>query len=98
MPRWSARFTPRVPQSAGGLLQAIDPRVKVAGLFALIVAAALASRLWILAAILAVADNSCGAFADFAAHAGNAGVGERVPLQRRDLDSRAVSSRPAWPW
>ncbi len=41
--------------SAGGLLQAIDPRVKVAGLFALIVAVALASRLWTLAVILAVA-------------------------------------------
>ena len=41
--------------SSGGLLQAIDPRVKVAGLLALIVAVALASRLWTLAAILAVA-------------------------------------------
>ena len=41
--------------AAGGLLQAIDPRVKVAGLFALIAAVALASRLWTLAAILAVA-------------------------------------------
>jgi cobalt ECF transporter T component CbiQ len=41
--------------AAGGLLQAIDPRVKVAGLFALIVAVALASRLWTLAAILAAA-------------------------------------------
>jgi cobalt/nickel transport system permease protein len=41
--------------SAGGLLQQIDPRVKVAGLFALIVAAALASRLWTLVAILAAA-------------------------------------------
>jgi len=38
--------------SAVGLLQAIDPRVKVAGLLALIVAAALASRLWTLAALL----------------------------------------------
>jgi cobalt/nickel transport system permease protein len=42
--------------SAAGLLQAIDPRVKVVGLFALIVAAALASRLWTLAAILAAAS------------------------------------------
>ncbi len=41
--------------SAGGLLQGIDPRVKVAGLFALIAASALASRLWALAAILAMA-------------------------------------------
>ena len=41
--------------SAAGLLQAIDPRVKVVGLFALIVAAALASRLWTLAAILTAA-------------------------------------------
>jgi cobalt ECF transporter T component CbiQ len=41
--------------AAGGLLQGIDPRVKVAGLFTLIVAAALASRIWALAAILATA-------------------------------------------
>jgi cobalt ECF transporter T component CbiQ len=41
--------------AAGGLLQGIDPRVKVAGLFALIAASALASRLWTIAAILAVA-------------------------------------------
>jgi cobalt/nickel transport system permease protein len=46
--------------SAGGLLQAIDPRVKVAGLFALIVAVALASRLWTLAAILAAATILSG--------------------------------------
>lgn len=36
----------------GGLLQTLDPRVKVAGLFGLIVAAALAVRLWPIAAIL----------------------------------------------
>jgi cobalt/nickel transport system permease protein len=39
----------------GGLLQGIDPRVKVVGLIALIVAAALEARLWPLAAILALA-------------------------------------------
>jgi cobalt ECF transporter T component CbiQ len=38
-----------------GLLQPIDPRVKVAGLLALIVTAAVAARLWVIGAILAVA-------------------------------------------
>lgn len=38
-----------------GLLQRLDPRVKVAGLVALIVAAALASRLWTIAALLVLA-------------------------------------------
>jgi cobalt/nickel transport system permease protein len=37
-----------------GLLQRLDPRVKVLGLVALIVAAALSARLWVIAAILAV--------------------------------------------
>jgi cobalt ECF transporter T component CbiQ len=40
---------------SGGLLQRLDPRVKVAGLFALILASALATRLWVIAAILALA-------------------------------------------
>ncbi len=39
----------------GGLLQSIDPRVKVLGLLGLILAAALAARLWVIAAILALA-------------------------------------------
>jgi len=39
----------------GGLLQRLDPRVKVAGLFALILASALATRLWVIAAIFALA-------------------------------------------
>ena len=39
----------------GGLLQQLDPRVKVAGLFALILASALATRLWVIAAIFALA-------------------------------------------
>lgn len=37
-----------------GLLQSIDPRVKVVGLIALVVASALSARLWTLAAILAL--------------------------------------------
>ena len=36
-----------------GLLQPLDPRVKVVGLIALIVAAAMAAKLWVIAAILA---------------------------------------------
>jgi cobalt/nickel transport system permease protein len=40
---------------ANGLLQAIDPRVKLLGLMALILAAALAKRLTVVAAILAAA-------------------------------------------
>ena len=39
----------------GGLLQRLDPRVKVAGLFALILASALATRLWVIAAIFVLA-------------------------------------------
>jgi cobalt/nickel transport system permease protein len=39
----------------GGLLQQLDPRVKVAGLLALILASALATRLWVIAAIFALA-------------------------------------------
>jgi cobalt ECF transporter T component CbiQ len=39
---------------AGGLLQGIDARVKLAGLLGLITASALASRLWVIAAVLAV--------------------------------------------
>lgn len=39
----------------GGLLQGLDARVKVAGLFALIVATALSVKLWVIGAILAVA-------------------------------------------
>jgi cobalt/nickel transport system permease protein len=38
-----------------GLLQRLDPRVKVAGLFALVVAVALAAKLWLIAAMLALA-------------------------------------------
>jgi cobalt/nickel transport system permease protein len=41
--------------NSGGLLQRLDPRVKVAGLFSLILAATLATRLWVIAAIFAVA-------------------------------------------
>jgi len=41
--------------SGGGLLQRLDPRVKVAGLFSLIAAAALAGRLWVIAAVFALA-------------------------------------------
>jgi cobalt ECF transporter T component CbiQ len=40
---------------AAGLLQPIDPRVKVTGLLALIVTVAVAARLWVIAAILAAA-------------------------------------------
>jgi len=38
--------------SRTGLLQQLDPRVKVAGLFALILAAALSTKLWLIAALL----------------------------------------------
>jgi cobalt/nickel transport system permease protein len=38
-----------------GLLQRLDPRVKVAGLFSLILAASLATKLWVIAAVFAVA-------------------------------------------
>ena len=38
-----------------GLLQRLDARVKVVGLFSLILAAALATRLWVIAAIFALA-------------------------------------------
>jgi cobalt/nickel transport system permease protein len=38
-----------------GLLQGLDPRVKLAGLLALILAAALSAKLWVIGAILAVA-------------------------------------------
>jgi cobalt/nickel transport system permease protein len=41
--------------NSGGLLQRLDPRVKVAGLFSLILAATLSTRLWVLGAIFAVA-------------------------------------------
>jgi cobalt ECF transporter T component CbiQ len=41
--------------SRRGLLQQLDARVKVAGLFALVVSVALASKLWLIVAILALA-------------------------------------------
>jgi cobalt ECF transporter T component CbiQ len=41
--------------NSSGLLQRLDPRVKVAGLFALILAASLSTRLWVIAAVFAVA-------------------------------------------
>jgi len=41
--------------AGGGLLQRLDARVKLAGLFSLILAAALATRLWVIAAIFAAA-------------------------------------------
>ncbi len=41
--------------SRGGLLQRLDPRVKVAGLLSLVVAVALATKLWLIAAVLALA-------------------------------------------
>ncbi len=41
--------------SAGGLLQQLDARVKVVGLFSLVLAAALAKRLWVIVAIFALA-------------------------------------------
>ena len=40
---------------ANGLLQRLDPRVKVVGTLALIIAAAMASRLWVMGAIFGVA-------------------------------------------
>jgi len=40
---------------APGLLQRIDPRVKVAGILTLIVAAAAAHRLWVIAAVFGIA-------------------------------------------
>jgi len=39
---------------ADGLLQRLDPRIKVIGIFALIIAAAVARRLWVIGAVLAV--------------------------------------------
>ena len=39
----------------GGLLQKLDARVKVAGLLSLILASVLATRLWVIAAIFALA-------------------------------------------
>jgi cobalt/nickel transport system permease protein len=44
----------------GGLLQGLDPRVKLTGLLALILAAALSAKLWVIAAILAVAVSLAG--------------------------------------
>jgi cobalt/nickel transport system permease protein len=41
--------------NAGGLLQRLDARVKVAGLFALLLASALSVRLWVIASILGLA-------------------------------------------
>jgi cobalt/nickel transport system permease protein len=40
---------------SGGLLQGLDPRVKLAGLLTLILAAALSAKLWVIGAILALA-------------------------------------------
>jgi cobalt/nickel transport system permease protein len=39
----------------GGLLQSLDPRVKVVGLLGLVAAAALSARLWVIAALLLLA-------------------------------------------
>jgi cobalt/nickel transport system permease protein len=44
----------------GGMLQGLDPRVKLAGLLALILAAALSAKLWVIGAILAVAVSFAG--------------------------------------
>jgi cobalt ECF transporter T component CbiQ len=43
-----------------GLLQSLDPRVKLAGLLALILAAALSAKLWVIGAILAMAVSLAG--------------------------------------
>ena len=40
---------------ANGLLQRLDPRIKVAGMLALVVAAAMAHRLWVIGALFALA-------------------------------------------
>jgi cobalt/nickel transport system permease protein len=40
---------------AGGLLQRLDPRVKLIGLLGLVVAAAMARKLWVICAVFAVA-------------------------------------------
>ena len=40
---------------ANGLLQRLDPRIKVIGLFALIIAAAMAHQLWVIGAVFAIA-------------------------------------------
>jgi cobalt ECF transporter T component CbiQ len=45
---------------SGGLLQGLDPRVKLAGLLALILAAALSVKLWVIAAIFCVAVSFAG--------------------------------------
>lgn len=44
----------------GGLLQDLDPRVKLVGLLALILAAALSTKLWVIAVVLAVAVSLAG--------------------------------------
>jgi cobalt ECF transporter T component CbiQ len=41
--------------SRAGVLQRLDPRVKVAGLFAMVVSVALAAKLWLIAGILGLA-------------------------------------------
>jgi cobalt/nickel transport system permease protein len=46
---------------SGGFLQRLDPRVKVAGLFALILAAALSARLWVIGAIFVLAVSLAAA-------------------------------------
>jgi len=43
-----------------GLLQPVDPRVKLAGLLALILAAALSAKLWVIASILILALSLAG--------------------------------------
>ena len=76
--------------AAGGLLQGIDPRVKVAGLFALIAASALASRLWTIAAILAVATVLAAlSLISLRTLASRVWLGA-FAVQRRDLDSGAL--------
>ena len=40
---------------ADGLLQRLDPRIKVIGILALIIAAAMAHKLWVIGAVFAIA-------------------------------------------
>ena len=80
---------------ADGLLQRLDPRIKVIGIFTLIIAAAMAHKLWVIGAVFAIALSLAASSRVSAAALGQAGVDSRAAFHRHHRPARAFrNSRP----
>ena len=81
-----------------GLLQRIDPRVKLTGVLALIVAATLAANLRVIAVLLVAAVSLAAVLASVRPLRAAARLDQRLYVHCRRLPSPRSSSRPASPF